>query len=184
MAVSLWFDGIARQTLVASMLAAAACTPALNWREVRPEGFGLTALFPCRPSVYARKLVLAAAQVELVLQACTADGQTWALASAELRDPLQIAPALDELFTAASKNIAASSVAATPLAVAGATPNLASRRAALRGHLPNGQAVNEQVAVFARGTRVFQATVVGAELPANLHADSAEIFFAGLRFTP
>ena len=180
MAGALWFDGLTRQNLVALVLAAAACTPTLNWREVRPEGSGLTALFPCRPSVYARKLVLAAVQVELVLQACTADGQTWALASAELRDPEQIAPALNELFDAAQKNIAASSVAATPLAVTGATPNLASRRAALRGHLPDGQAVAEQVAVFAHGTRVFQATVVGAELA----VDSAETFFSALRFVP
>ena len=180
MAVLHWFDGLARQTLAALVLTAAACTPTLNWREVRPEGSGLTALFPCRPSVYARKLLLAAAPVELVLQACTADGLTWALASADVRDPANVTPALDGLFVAAAKNIAASEPAFLPLAVTGATPNRASRRAVLQGRLPDGQAVTEQVAVFARGTRVFQATVVGADL----RADGADTFFSALRISP
>ena len=36
---------------------AAACTPTLDWREVRPEASGLVALFPCKPDRHARRAV-------------------------------------------------------------------------------------------------------------------------------
>jgi hypothetical protein len=50
----------------------------------------------------------------------------------------------------------------------------------MAGRLPDGKAVEEQVAVFSRGTRVFQATLVGPSLPPEV----AETFFGGLRLAP
>ena len=47
----------------------------------------------------------------------------------------------------------------------------------LQGRLPDGRAVQMQLAVFARGTQVFQATVLGDAVP----DDAAETFFASLR---
>ena len=61
--------------------------------------------------------------------------------------------------------------------IPGATPNDTSRRLRLQGRLPDGRAVQMQLAVFARGTQVFQATVLGDAVP----DDAAETFFASLR---
>jgi hypothetical protein len=157
--------------------ALAACTPSLDWREVRPEGSALTLLMPCRPSAQTRSVVLAGRSVRLVLTACSAGGQTWAVAAADLADPAVVEPALVELRQSAARNLGAADAAALPLAVSGATPNAASVRVGFAGHLPDGAAVQEQVALFTRGTVVFQATVVGARLP----PDAVDTFFGSLR---
>ena len=52
-----------------------------------------------------------------------------------------------------------------------------SQRVQLTGRLPDGTAVKAQVAVFAKGTRVFQATVIGTQWP----ADAPDTFFSSLR---
>jgi len=167
----------ARAAACAAALAAAACSPALDWRELRPEGSGAVLMLPCKPASHARRVPLAGTPVELTLYACSAAGVTWALAFADVADPARVGPALAALRDAALANVGAAASAPLPLAVPGATPNPASVRLALQGRLPDGQAVHEQVAVFARGTRVYQATCVGAQLP----ADGVQTFFAGLR---
>ena len=60
------------------------------------------------------------------------------------------------------------------------TPAPQAVRQALSGQLDDGRRVQEQVAVFVRGTRVFQATVVGAKLD----TDAVETYFGALRLQP
>lgn len=158
-------------------LVAAGCTPALDWREVRPEGSGVFVLLPCRADVQQRNLSLAGRPVRLTLAACSAGGATWALAYADLGDPSAVAPALEELRRSAAANIDGEAGSVAPLAVPGATPHAGSMRFSLAGRLPDGTAVSEHAAVFTRGTRVFQATVVGERPP----ADGVETFIASLR---
>lgn len=164
--------------LLAMASAAAACTPVLDWREVRPQGAGLVALFPCKPSGHSRRIVLAETSVEMTLYACSAGGATYAVGFADLGRPQQVEPATAALADAAARNIGA------PLppdfvsaGVPGMTPNPKARRLSLTGRLADGTPVQEQVAVFSRGTRVYQATVVGAALA----ADDLESFFGALR---
>jgi len=159
------------------LLALTACAPSLNWREVRPEGSAATVLLPCKPSVMVREVRLAGGPVRLLLHACSAGEQTWALAAADIVDPGRVAPALDELRAAAVANLGAGAATALPLTVPGATPNTSSSRVLLTGKLPDGAAVQEQVAVFTHGTWVFQATVLGAQLP----PDAVDTFFGSLR---
>lgn len=162
-----------------ALSALAGCSPAHDWREVRPEGSGgLVLMLPCRPDTHARDVTLAGRKLKLTLAACSAGGQTWALAFGDVADPAAVGPALEELRVAAARNLGATPPAATPLAVPGATPHAGNSRFALEGKLPDGSAVQEQAAVFTRGTLVFQATAVGPKLP----AEAAETFFAGLRF--
>ena len=60
----------------------------------------------------------------------------------------------------------------------GATPFSGNSSAHLHGQRPDGETVDESIRVFARGTRVFQASAVGASLP-----DAAlRPFEDGLRF--
>jgi hypothetical protein len=155
-----------------------ACAPALNWREVRAGDAGAMALLPCKPDQQARRVALAGAQVRLHLLACSAGGATWALAYADVEDPARVGPALAELSASAAANLAGTATGEWALQVPGATPNAASRRLAIAGRMPDGRAASEQLAVFAKGTRVFQATVLGEKLV----AEDVQAFFASLRF--
>jgi hypothetical protein len=163
-----------------SLLAAAvaACAPALDWREVRPDGTGLVALFPCKPDRQVRRLPLAGTIVEMSLWACTAAGATYAMGFADVAEPDRVDRGLDELADAAARNIGSlGSAGSGQLSVAGMTPNPRARRLTLAGQMADGVAVHESVAVFARGTRIYQATIVGARLD-----DAAvEAYFGSLR---
>lgn len=156
------------------------CAPALDWRELRPADSGLSVLFPCKPTHHARRVSLGPDAVQLELFACTAGGVTWAVAFADMQDPARVGPALTELRTAAANNLSAAPAQALTLKVEGATPNPASQRVQFQGRMPDGRAVTEQVAVFAKGTRVFQAIAVGD----TLDAEAVDAFFGSLRLRP
>ena len=155
-----------------------ACTPALDWREVRPEAAGLVAWFPCKPLGHARQLRLVGATVEMSLFACSAADTTYAVAFADIAQPQLVGQALDEFAAAAARNIGAvQAPVITPLRIQGMTPNPSARRESFKGQLSDGRRVQEEVAVFARGTRVFQATMVGKKLD----VEAVETFFGALR---
>jgi len=166
-----------RRCCGAGLIGLAACAPALDWREVRPDDGGLTLLFPCKPARHARQMQLAGATVRLTLHACSAGGATWALALADVTEPGRVALALAELRTAAAKNLGADAGTPVEWRIDGATPNPQAGRSEFAGQLPDGKFVREQVAVFAKGTRIYQATVLGEQL----EGDSLDTFFTGLR---
>lgn len=151
---------LARPLLLGAALLGA-CAPALDWRQMRPDGWSLAVALPCKPASHARQVPLAGAPVELTLMACTAEDHTFAIASADLVDPARIGPALLALGEAARANVQGVVQSEQPARVLGMTPHPAARLLRLRGRLPDGQAVAEQVLVFAHGPRVYQATLVG-----------------------
>ena len=154
------------------------CSPTLDWRDWRPAGSGLALSLPCKPTPQSRKVQLAGQTVQLALHACSAGGQTWALAYADIGDPTKLGLALAELRESAADNVGATSrQVLTPLAVPGATPHPDSGRWALVGKLPDGTAIQEELAVFVLGTVVFQATVLGTALP----AEAVATFFESLQ---
>jgi hypothetical protein len=57
------------------------------------------------------------------------------------------------------------------------TPNAYAARLRLDGRGPDGTGLSEQAGFFVKGLRVYQATVLGKTLPAEV----ADTFFAGLR---
>jgi len=157
-----------------------ACTPVHDWRDVRVANGVLRAQLPCKPATQVRKVSLAGQPVSLSLHACSAGGQTWALAWSDVQDPMRVGPALRDLRAAAAANVGAAPPVGLPLQVPGATPHADSVRLGLQGQMPDGRPVREQVALFVHGTVVVQATVLGEELP----ADAVETFFAALRAGP
>ena len=162
------------------VLASAGCSPALDWREVRSAGTPLVIEMPCKPDRHERRVSLAGASALLTLQACDADGVTWALASADVGDPAHVGPGLFALLAAAAGNIGAAPGQSQPFAVKGAAPNADGRRIALQGRRPQGPAVQMVVAVFAHGTRVHQMTALGETLP----AEALESFLGSARVAP
>lgn len=142
-----------------------ACTPTLDWREVRPAASAVVTMFPCKPASHARQVLLADRKVELTLFACTAGDATYALSYADVREPSQVSAALLALKTSAWANVRAlPPVSTQPMQQQGMTPNAEAARWQVTGQLPNGQTVQEAGAVFAHGTAVYQATVIGARL--------------------
>lgn len=170
---------LAAVSAIGALAGLCACAPMLDWRDIRPVGSGVVTLLPCKPSVFERQVQLAGVRVALALQACTAGGATWAVAWADVGDPAIVTAALRELLSAARANVGATAGPSQPFAPPGTTPNVAAARASLAGRLPDGKGVEEQVAVFALGTRVFQATVVAP----RIDAEAAQTFFDGLRGT-
>ena len=169
---------IHRVGLTLAVVAAAACSPALDWREVRPDDSRALALFPCKPASQTRRITLAGAAVKMSLHACSAGEATYALAFADLQDPARVTAALDELTRAVRSNLQTSAAPASgPLSVRGMTPNPSAASWQLAGRLPDGRAVQERAALFAYGTRVYQVTAMGA----RLEADAMESFFGALR---
>lgn len=156
---------------------AAGCSPALDWREVRPEGSGAQALFPCKPKSHSRPVRLGGATVTMTMVACDIEGMTFALGHADIGDPAQVGAALAGLRQALADNLRTSEERALPLTVPGATPNPQAARVWIRGALPDGSAMTEQAGFFVRGTRVYQVAVLGVALD----EEAVAVFFDSLR---
>lgn len=137
------------------MLMLSACSPSLDWREVRPEGAGLLALFPCKPEINSRPAT-AAEPSRMGLAQCKAGGLSFAIAWAELPDPALVTPALQQMREALSSKLAAAPAASAALSVPGMTPNAEAQTVAI-----NGAQQQARVAVFTRGRLVFQAVMLG-----------------------
>jgi hypothetical protein len=161
-----------------ALVLATACSLQLDWRDVRVEDTALRAQMPCRPSTHARRVSLGGSLREMNLMACSAGGATWALAWVEGIEPSRLAELTAELRRLALSNIGVSEGVSQPLQVPGSTPNPASGRWQAAGRRPDGSELTQDVAVFSRGTRVFQATVL-SDRP---DAEAAAQFFAALRF--
>lgn len=155
----------------------AGCSPTLDWREVRPEGAGLLALFPCKPSKDVRSVALAGAPLRLSLQACQAGGATFALSFADTGDPTRLAPTIEALRSAAGINLSGTPAVVGSAQVSGMTPQALAQRVTLKGRLPDGTEVRQELLFFVRGTVVYQATVLGPRVdPAAI-----DTFFEGIR---
>lgn len=166
--------------LPALLVLLAGCGPALDWRQFQPEGWPLQLAMPCKPADQQRHIALAGTRVALRMLSCSADDHVFAVASADVGDPARVVPALQALAAAARANVQATVLDEQAAAVPGMTPQAAARRWRLRGQLPDARPVGEQLLVFAHGTRVFQASLIG---PAADDARAAP-FFDALRVLP
>ncbi len=163
------------------VLGLSGCSPALDWREVRPADSGVLAFFPCRPEHHVRTLPLAGQPVEMRLSSCKADGMTFAISHAALRDPTDAPSALGELRVAAASNVGmAEAPALADFVVPGASLTPGSGRIRAVGRLPGGEAATVVALFFARGPRVFQATVFGEPVA----SEAVETFFGELKVMP
>ncbi|MEP6739548.1 MAG: hypothetical protein ABJA61_04170 [Caldimonas sp.] len=171
-----------RTRAAAALLAGAAlqaCSPALDWRESRPEGSGVVMMFPCRPVRYERTVQLAGQSTPMQLHSCRAADNTFSLAVADASDPARVAPLLAALREQAVGNIAGVAAPRPLPPIAGATPNAASALWRIEGKRPDGRRVVEHAAFFVKGLRLYQATVIGeAEPPGQ---EWFESFFAAIR---
>src|SRR6185436_6170643 len=100
------------------------------------------------------------------------------VATAEVVDPARVDAVLFALRESAIAAIRSSGQPSGALNLHGVTPFNGNYSAHLHGQRPDGEAVDESFRVFARGTRIFQASAVGASLPEA----ALKPFEDGLRF--
>jgi hypothetical protein len=174
-----------RRTAVLTCALLAACSPALDWRDVRTgagqDAAELQLLMPCKPQRETRALLLHNTQTSFTLTACAAGGMMFSIGAADIKDATQVTPTLVWMRNRLAANIAAmgsSNSPAVSFVPKGATPNAEAKRLLLQGKRPDGQDLIEHAAVFTQGTRVYQA-VVTAPL-ARFNRDAAEQFFGSI----
>ena len=70
--------------IIAILVGLSACTPTFNWREVRFDQAGVTALLPCKPDRAVRVVQLAGQQVSTNMAGCEAGGAMFTAALFEV----------------------------------------------------------------------------------------------------
>lgn len=142
-----------------------ACTPALNWREVRFEstdGSTLKAVLPCKPDTATRKQQLGGIQVDLSMMGCVANETTFTLARMPLTNPLDAPKVLAAWQAAAAANVKTNSVPSMAATVAGAGAWPIASRVTL-----TGTTTQAQILWFAKqsstGLTLYQAAVYGKQ---------------------
>lgn len=167
-----------RMTCAAAAGALAACSPALDWREVPVEDTGLRVMFPCKPEHEARQVPLAGRAVDMQGMACRSGDSTFAVMAADLGSPIDASRALQQWQAASVAALRARDPRSTPFRPRGALEVAESVQLSASGARPDGSAVQSRAAYFARDGHVFQAVVLSPRLTPEL----ADPFFAGLRF--
>ena len=162
--------------IAATALALSACSPAFNWRTVRPEASALQALMPCKPDEARRDTPLGGALTPLNMLSCEAGGATFALAWADLGQAERVPAALVQWRAASLVSLKAAPEAARSWTQA--VPG-AERVDGLdvQGVRHDGTATRAQVLYFARGTRVYQAAIYGS----GTAPEEISTFFEGLQ---
>lgn len=178
----------ANRLLPAVLLALAftACSPALDWREVRFGSPAVVALFPCKPVAQERPLSLAERQWDATLKACDAQGMTFAvlsLAPPKAPDPKQAQTPPGPAQVQALQGSAAlrwgpvvegfGAVGELKL------PAFLSARWSLhRRQLEDGRTIESQALFVAHGPQLLQISVSGS----RLEPSALESFFGGLQW--
>ena len=183
-----------------------ACTPALDWREVRFEGAleasdasPLTALLPCKPDRATREQTVGGERVSLSMMGCPAAGATFTLSRMVLKTPAKAPQVLAAWQAATLANLVPNDKAqvdkaqtaqpvTSPIKVPGASGWPAAARISVpagvaKGSAPAGMA--GQVAWFAQlagpDLVLYQAAIYGAQDAKPLTAEATSTFFESLR---
>ena len=161
---------------LAMLLALAACSPALNWREVRPENTRLSLLLPCKPDKAQKLVPLGGQPTVLSMLGCEAGGATFAVAVADVGDAAKAAAVLAQWQSLTLANMKAVPAAGRMLAqkISGAPV----ARVEAQGQRADGTAVTGQAAYFAQGSQVFQVVMYAPKIT----PEAAETFFSSLKF--
>lgn len=166
--------------LLATLLGAAACTPSLNWREVRLEGSALKTLFPCKPDHGSRQLPVDGAELNVQMTGCEAQGHLLVVVRLPLQSqasPADIKQAQAQWLATTLAHFKATVRDTQPLAVktAGAATRTVMRVRA-QGSDPQGRALQGHMVSLTTPDELAMAVVYAPQINEEL----SETFFAGL----
>jgi hypothetical protein len=140
------------------------CSPAMNWREVRPADAGLVALMPCKPEGAQRDLVMAGQSLTLHMLSCDTAGLTFAMGAMRLPDGLAAADVQRGWRLASLTSLKADPAAAqawSPVLPKG----VSGQGWQADGLRHDGTRVRAHVLALAHGNEVFQLAVYGDASP-------------------
>lgn len=163
-------------TLV-GLFISAGCSPAFNWRDVRPEHTTVQALFPCKPEQTTRQLALSARDVQMTMLGCEAGSATFTLLYADTQDASAANALLGTWRQSTLGNVRAQAAQARPYSLDGVGNPASAVSVTTSGKRQDGSAMALHGLWFAQGSQVFQATVTSDA--ANPVA--ADTFFAGFK---
>jgi hypothetical protein len=176
--------------LMASMsVVLAACSPSLNWREVRLDR--LAVWLPCKPDQGQRNVRLDSQEVALDMVGCETSGALFAVSHTRLSDPAQVDAVLRAWKTAALANMRATDLQERPFTWAGLVASTGQSPAATlakppgsalvmveaQGQKPDGDALQARLLWFSSGADVFHIAVYAPRVT----ADMTETLFSELR---
>lgn len=171
---------------MAALAILAACSPALNWRQVSLAEAGLVASLPCKPDRVERAVELAGASVTMHMMGCEAEGATFAVACARLNDPALAGAALTHWRAAVMAGMQAPAEGQpgtpepSPYVPAGALELPQSVRVSAQGRNAEGHAVAAQAVWFARVKSAQVHACHAVLFSARPDPVAADPFFAGL----
>lgn len=167
-----------RAAAASAALVILGCAPALDWRELRPEGSPAVVTFPCRPDRHEREIAIADWPLKLTLLNCSAGNAMFAMSFATVARADDISPTLDALRQAVAHNVGATDdPEVRPFLVPGMTPNASARWMQVAGRRPGGTPVEAAVAVFSVGPNVVQLQVIAD----RLDAAAVQTYWSGVR---
>jgi hypothetical protein len=162
--------------LLGSSILLLACSPSLNWREVRPAGGELKAMLPCKPDQGQRRQSLAGQGVVIRMVGCETGGALYAVSVAELGEGLQAPSAQAQWQTNLLGNMQASVSTRDAWPLRGASAAMEPVRLSAQGRRPDGRPVAVQAVWFAHGARLYHAAIYAERISTEM----SEPFFGGL----
>ncbi len=159
--------------MVLGVAGLAACSPSLNWREVRLQR--LVAVLPCKPDHAQRTVALAHLPVVLEMVGCEASGALFALSHVRLDQPEQVKTARADWRLEALTAMRAGAVQELPFKPP--QPAVSALHLVAQGTRPDGSVVVARLLWLAHGPDLFHIAVYG-DRPSD---ESTETLFLGLR---
>ncbi len=156
---------------IGAALALFACSPGLNWREVRNADARYLVLLPAKPASHARAVTLGELTVEMQMTAAETDELSFAVASARIEDAAQRQQALALMQQAMVKNIHGNTSQEKTLTL---TDGTQATEIQASGVLANGRRMKLFARFATKEQRVYQAVAIGPE--DRLTAEIAETF--------
>ncbi|MDO8300790.1 hypothetical protein [Lacisediminimonas sp.] len=152
-----------------------ACTPPLDWREVRVTETPYVVLMPAKPTAHTRTVKLDATDLAMTMRGAEVEGVTYAVGTVTLPDEARAASAARALQAALVRNMGGAVRQEKQLIVSG----LPVTAIQVDGKNARGEAIRLHARFAARGPFAYQAVVLGAA--AKVRTEAADIFLDSFR---
>ncbi len=153
--------GLSTGCVLAALLA---CSPTLNWRDVRPAGSAVRATLPCKPDAAQRMVGLAGQSVELNMLSCDVGDLTFAMASLRAPPGVPTQTVVDAWQQASAASLKVPTGQVQPWVPELRLPPAAAMVVSgwqATGARPDGRAVKAHVFTLSRDGEVVQLAVYG-----------------------
>lgn len=165
--------------LGAVLVAVAACSPVLNWRQVRVDA-QVQALFPCKPDQVERSVSLESGTTPARMWSCDAGEATWSVTQFDLPASDAATATLRQLRHKLLLHLKGSEELGEPANLKGMTPNEEARRSHIRGVRSDGSALVADAVWAARGARIYQVVVLSRPSGPAVSHEAVTEFLGGI----